>query len=155
MLRISVIALLASALALGGCAAKVTKVDMALEGSGKLNPDLNGRPSPVVIRVMELKHPVAFENAEFFSLYQQPRETLTPDYIGSEELELRPGEVHDLTFTAQEEARYLGVMAAYRDLSEANWRFVVPLNPKKQHNVRLYLDEKGIVEVPAQKKGRK
>lgn len=57
-----------------------------------LFPNGNGRPSPIVVRLFELKHPVTFENADFFSLYERAKETLAPDLVASEEIELRPGE---------------------------------------------------------------
>lgn len=79
MSRRITLAMLASLLVLGGCSAlspysKLTKLDLELHGSDRLNPDLNGRPSPIVLRLLELKHPVAFENGDFFALYQRPKE---------------------------------------------------------------------------------
>ena len=69
----------------------VTKLDLQLTANEQLNHDLNGRPSPIVLRLFELRHPVAFENADFFSLYDRARESLPQDLIATRELELRPG----------------------------------------------------------------
>lgn len=149
MSRLFSAALLATLAVLGGCSAlspnsDLTKLDLSLQGSDRLNPDLNGRPSPIVIRLIELKHPVAFENADFFSLYQRPKEVLSPDLVIKEELELRPGEQRDLKLYVQDGSRYVGVLAAYRDLPESNWRFVIPLQHKAQNRIELSLDERGI-----------
>jgi type VI secretion system protein VasD len=138
-------AALAALAVLSGCSAlspnsDLTKLDLSLQGSDQLNPDLNGRPSPVVIRLLELKHPVAFENADFFSLYQRPKEALSPDLVIQEELELRPGEQRDLKLFVQDGSRYVGVLAAYRDLPESSWRFVIPLQHKAQNRIELRLD---------------
>ncbi|WP_150304256.1 type VI secretion system lipoprotein TssJ [Pseudomonas saliphila] len=143
MPRLATLALISALALLGGCSG-LTKIDLSLESSNKLNPDLNGRPSPVVLHLIELKHPVAFENADFFSIYQHPRETLTPDFIRLEELEMRPGERRSVKFSVAEDSRYLGILAAYRDLSGGEWQTVIPLRAKKKHNVSLYLDERGI-----------
>ncbi|QIB51856.1 type VI secretion system lipoprotein TssJ [Pseudomonas sp. OIL-1] len=143
MPRLATLALISALALLGGCSG-LTKIDLSLESSNKLNPDLNGRPSPVVLHLIELKHPVAFENADFFSIYQHPRETLTPDFVRLEELEMRPGERRNVKFSVAENSRYLGVLAAYRDLSGGEWRTVIPLRAKKKHKVSLYLDERGI-----------
>lgn len=67
---------------LAGCSSlspysKVTKINLKLTGGDQLNPDLNGRPSPIVVRLFELKHPVTFENADFFSLYERAKESST------------------------------------------------------------------------------
>lgn len=80
----------------------VTKLNLKLTASDQLNPDLNGRPSPIVVRLFELKHPVAFENADFFSLYERAKESLAPDMVATEELELRPGETVELKLSVEE-----------------------------------------------------
>ena len=48
-------------LLLAGCSAlspysNVTKLDLTLSASDQVNPDVHGRASPVVIRLLELKH---------------------------------------------------------------------------------------------------
>ncbi len=122
----------------------LTKVDLSLQGSERLNPDINDRPSPIVLQLIELKNPVAFEHADFFSLYQRPREVLAPDLVAIEELELRPGEERTYKLAADPESRYLAVLAAYRDLPQAQWRIVVPLQSEDRNTVALLLDEHGI-----------
>lgn len=149
MLRLLALTLLASLLSLGGCSAlspysTLTKLDLSLSGSERLNPDLNGRPSPIVVRLYELKHPVAFENADFFSLYQTPKQTLSPDLVITEELELRPGEARELKLFTQPGSRYVGVLAAYRDLPETSWRLVIPLHEQARNQTSLRLDSHGI-----------
>ncbi|MDR7024037.1 type VI secretion system lipoprotein TssJ [Pseudomonas peli] len=149
MHRFTCQALLAALLSLTGCAAlspysDMTKLDLTLNGSDQLNPDLNGRPSPIVLRLIELKHPVAFETADFFSLYQRPKEALSPDMVVLEELELRPGEQREMKLSVQPGSRYVGVLAAYRDLPESNWRVVIPLQERERNSSVLTLDALGI-----------
>lgn len=47
----------------------LTKLDLTLTATEQVNPDLHGRPSPVVVHLLELKHPVAFEHADFFLVF--------------------------------------------------------------------------------------
>lgn len=122
----------------------VTKLNLKLTASDQLNPDLNGRPSPIVVRLFELKHPVSFENADFFSLYERAKETLKPDMVASEEMELRPGQTVELKLSVEEGSRYVGVLAAYRDLSDTQWRFTLPVTPLAATNADLTLDQSGI-----------
>lgn len=134
---------------LAGCSSMspystVTKLNLKLTASDQLNPDLNGRPSPIVVRLIELKHPVAFENADFFSLYERAKESLAPDLVASEELELRPGETVELKLSVESGSRFVGVLAAYRDLSETKWRYVVQLTPVELTEASLTLDQAGI-----------
>jgi type VI secretion system protein VasD len=134
---------------LPGCVAMspystMTKLNLRLTGGEQLNLDLNGRPSPIVVRLVELKHPVAFENADFFSLYERAKESLSPDLVVSEELELRPGETLDLKLSIADGSRFVGVLAAYRDLEQTQWRYVLQITPVEQNNVDLTLDQTGI-----------
>ena len=134
---------------LAGCSSlspysKVTKINLKLTGSDQLNPDLNGRPSPIVVRLFELKHPVTFENADFFSLYERAKESLNPDLVASEELELRPGETVEMKLKVEEGSLYVGVLAAYRDLPDTQWRHTVQITPLEVTEVDLTLDQTGI-----------
>ncbi|WP_010487728.1 type VI secretion system lipoprotein TssJ [Pseudomonas sp. S9] len=149
MQRLISLFVIAALLSLAGCSAlspysNYTKLELNLSGSSGLNPDISNRPSPIVVRLMELKHPVAFENADFFSLYERPKEALSPDLVALEELELRPGENRQLKLTVNEGSRYVGVFAAYRDLPETEWQFIIPLQDKALNQVNLRLDEQGI-----------
>ncbi|SEM60426.1 type VI secretion system protein VasD [Pseudomonas sp. ok272] len=143
------LAAFAAALTLAGCTSlspysTLTKLNLTLTASDQLNPDLNGRPSPIVVRLIELKHPVAFENADFFSLYERAKHNLAPDLVASEELELRPGERVELKLSVDGGSRYVGVLAAYRDLSDAQWRQVIALTPGRVTDAWLTLDRAAI-----------
>ncbi|WP_454869237.1 type VI secretion system lipoprotein TssJ [Pseudomonas farris] len=134
---------------LAGCSSlsphsTVTKLNLKLTASDQLNPDLNGRPSPIVVRLLELKHPVTFENADFFSLYERAKESLAPDLVASEELELRPGETIEFKLSVEEGSRYVGVLAAYRDLPETKWRYTVQITALEVTEADLTLDQAGI-----------
>ncbi|KJJ97577.1 MULTISPECIES: type VI secretion system lipoprotein TssJ [Pseudomonas] len=143
LVALTTLAMLASCSSLSPYSS-MTKLNLKLTASDELNPDLNGRPSPVVVRLIELKHPVAFENADFFSLYERAKESLAPDMVTSEELELRPGETVELKLSVEEGSRYVGVLAAYRDLSQSQWRYVVQLTAQALNEADLTLDQASI-----------
>ncbi|MBD8577092.1 type VI secretion system lipoprotein TssJ [Pseudomonas syringae] len=150
--RLSPLLLVCSTLLLASCSSlspysSLTKLDLTLVASDRLNPDLHGRPSPIVVRLFELRHPVAFETADFFSLYERARDTLAPDLIVSEELELRPGQTRHLKLRI-EQGRHVGVLAAYRDLNQARWRQVVTVSRGLRTQVELVLDQDGIAAAP-------
>ena len=144
------IALMLLALSLSsGCShvgpfSTLTKLDLTLTTGEALNPDLHGRPSPVVVHLLELRHPVAFENADFFSLYARAEQALPKDWVNSEELELRPGEQVALRLSIEPQSRYVGVLAAYRDLPHVQWRLVLPVMPAHLTRADLVLDQTGI-----------
>jgi type VI secretion system protein VasD len=122
----------------------LTKLDLTLTASDEVNPDLHGRPSPVVVHLLELRHPVAFEHADFFSLYGRAEQSLPKDWVSSEELTLRPGERLALKLGVGPHSRYVGVLAAYRDLPHVQWRLVLPVMPAHLTRADLVLDQTGI-----------
>lgn len=148
------LAALITVIVLTGCStlspySRLTKLDLNLTASDQLNPDVNERPSPIVIKLFELKHPVSFEHADFFDLYERSKHTLASDGIASEELELRPGERVQLRLSVEEGSRYVGLIAAYRDLSYAQWRYTVALVPAAANRVDLTLEQDGIRKTSA------
>ena len=85
------VVLVASACAKGG-PPKPSKTRVALSASADVNPDGTGKPSPVVVRLFQLKGDAAFTNAEFFALYDDDMKVLGPELIGREEYVLAPAE---------------------------------------------------------------
>jgi type VI secretion system protein VasD len=149
MPRTRTLACMVLGLLLSGCSAlspysSMTKLELSLAASEDLNPDIHGRPSPIVLRLMELKHPVAFENADFFSLYERPQTVLAVDLVNTEELELSPGKQVELKLSVQPSSHYVAVLAAYRDLPETQWRYVIPLKPAEINRTHLILDQHGV-----------
>ncbi|MNY82935.1 Type VI secretion lipoprotein [compost metagenome] len=49
-----------------------------------------------------------------------------------------------MKLSVQEGSRYVGVLAAYRDLPESNWRVVIPLQEQERNSSELVLDAQGI-----------
>ncbi|MBX8540205.1 type VI secretion system lipoprotein TssJ [Pseudomonas cichorii] len=146
-------------LALSSCSAlspysTQTRLSLQLTASDGLNPDINGRSSPIVLRLLELKHPVAFENMDFFSLYGRAKESLSTDLVASEELELLPGQSIVLKLKTGKDSQYVGVLAAYRNLPETRWRYVIPLTVEGHTRTELSLDDAGIHRSDEHQPGR-
>lgn len=119
-----------------------TKLDLEIKVSSELNPDQNGRPSPVVVRFYSLASPAIFENADFVSLYQNDKNILGKDYIRKEEKDFQPGEHFKAQLEFNEQANFIAFMVAFQDIEQANWRLVVPLERVKHNylNVRITSD---------------
>lgn len=138
---------LAAALALAACAkappkppdaamtiaadaeAKV-KAPMTISASADANPDATGRPSPVVVRVYQLRAEAAFKAAEFFALFDDEQKVLGPELISRDEFVLAPSERRTIDVAVSGQTRYVGAIAAFRDIRNAQWRTLVPA-PRK------------------------
>lgn len=66
-----------------------TLLDLTLTASADLNPDLTNRPSPMVIKLVELKSHTTFENADYFALSANTKSALGPDYVAEEVMPVR------------------------------------------------------------------
>jgi type VI secretion system protein VasD len=119
--------------ALAACAAKPPKpVDArtVITVAEDVNPDSTGRPSPIVLRIYQLRGDAEFNDADFFSLYDKEKETLGASLILREEYTLQPGEQRELELPLSREARFLGAVAAFRDIRSARWRVITPAPEK-------------------------
>lgn len=100
--------------------------------SADLNPDQDGRPSPIVIKVFALSDDRQFKREDFLSLYEDPAERLGSDLIESFELkEFSPDETREEIIKLTPETRFLGVMAAFVQYDRAQALLVVPITPNK------------------------
>lgn len=113
----------------------------SIEGSAQLNPSVNKRPSPLVLRVYELKNAAAFNSADFVALYERDKAELAADIVSREEIVLQPGESRPVAAkTLAPEVRFIGVMGAFRDLERAQWRSVVAVLPGQKQRVTVRAD---------------
>jgi type VI secretion system protein VasD len=133
-------------LALPGCSmfkSGPATLNATVAASAQVNPDARRRPSPVVVRVFELKAPTLFEQADFVSLFDKDQAVLAAELVSREEFVLRPGESRPLTKPLAPDTKFIGVMAAFRELERARWRAVVPVVAGKKNVIEISLD--GIV----------
>jgi type VI secretion system protein VasD len=119
--------------ALAACAGgppKPAKARMTVAAQADANPDASGRPSPIVVRVFQLKSDGAFAGADFFALFDDEKKALGPDIVSREEFELSPGERRTMDFAVSGDAHFIGAIAAFRDIRNSTWR-VLQAAPKK------------------------
>lgn len=116
-----------------------TRVQLTVEASPEANPDPAGRPSPVVVRVYELTGSSSFEEGDFFQLFEQPEATLGSDLRDISDLVIAPGGRETLAKELSPDTRYIGILANFRDIDQAQWRegFVVPANQTTPVTVRV------------------
>ena len=100
---------------------KVT-VTMTITASPEANPDRSGRPSPVVVRVYQLRADTAFNAASFSDLLEKDDAGLGAEMISREEHVLTPKESKTIGVTLSDETRLVGAVAGFRDLLNAQWR---------------------------------
>ena len=129
----------------GGCgSATPPLLQGSMRADQQTNPDANGRASPIVVRVYELRSPTAFSGAEFFSLYDKESETLGADLVGREEFTLSPAEAKPYKRQLQPDTKFIGVAAAFRDLENSRWRQVAAIPAKKESTITIGIEARAI-----------
>jgi len=90
--------LLACGIALAvGCGSSPPLLRGSIVVDSNVNPDRAGRPSPIVVRVYELKSVAAFNSADFFALFDNEAATLSGELVGRDEFQLQPGETRNIS----------------------------------------------------------
>jgi type VI secretion system protein VasD len=128
-----------AAATMAGCAQDLTPRTVALrflvEADVAINPNETGEPSPIVLRIYELKSITAFNQAQFFELLDNDTQKLGADLVAKREFELKPGDRQEYTRQTSLETRHIGVIGGFRVLESARWRVSTELNPDQGTNI--------------------
>jgi type VI secretion system protein VasD len=153
--KLAIAALALGAAALASCATPKpppppppTLLNAELVAGADVNPDRSGRPSPVMVKLYELKSIAAFQSADFFSLFERDKEALGAELVDREELAMVPGSRRQLSREAKPDTRYFAVVAAFRDLERAHWRAAVPIAPNQTTVVTVRLESRSVSIAP-------
>lgn len=131
---------------LPGCASapKPTRITAIITTGPAVNPGTDGRAAPVVVRVYGLKTLDPFRSADFFALYEDDRKTLGASLLYREEQVMNPGQTWQLQAELPSGVRYLGAIAAFREIDQARWRAVAPLRTGKKNRVGIHIGSRQI-----------
>jgi type VI secretion system protein VasD len=95
---------------------------LTMTAAADVNPDASGAAAPVAVRVYQLASTAAFEQADFFQLYNNDQAVLGADLLGRDEVTITPGGTQQLVKELKPGVTAIGVVAAFRDIQHANWR---------------------------------
>jgi len=126
---------------LGACAAPAppppTRIAGRIEAATPLNPGPDGGSLPLRVRLYELKNPGLFQSADFFSVWDNAPAKLGADLLGTEDYTLHAGAQQPFERTLDPQTRYVGFVAAYRDLNGAVWRQSAPVPANQTTRLRV------------------
>ena len=133
----------AAILAAAGCASSTpdpTTVEMTITASASINPNSTSEPSPVVLRIYQLRSDSVFHAAEFADIFYDDRKVLGGDLLGQKEFDLKPGAEVVYNDTISPETRYIGVIAGFRAIGSATWRVIGPVVPETGNTLIVNVD---------------
>jgi len=118
-----------------------TILELKLKAGKLLNPDIEGRASPLVVRIYQFEAIDKFNTSDFFAIYDNDVALLGQDIIFRKELELQPDTNRNLSLESKPEARYLAIFAAFRNLDTAQWIASVKIFPNQTNKVSINFDQ--------------
>ena len=127
-LRAAVVILLAMLLA--ACAAappQKAALAMNLQAAPDVNPDQQGRPSPIIVHIMELKSVEQFNSLDYMSLTDPSGGALGADMVSRNQIILSPGASRQIPMELDAATTSIGLVAGYRDIDNATWRQAVSI----------------------------
>jgi type VI secretion system protein VasD len=120
--------------------APATIINAQILATETINPDGEGRSSPIVVRLYELKNLGTFNTTDFFPLYNEEAATFGNDLVYRKEFSMMPGGKKLYTRTPTADTQYLAVIAAFRNIDQATWKAAVPIPVERVTNLIIQLD---------------
>jgi len=137
MISYRVLLVIIGSLLLSACGSTNKKKDdvsvavVELKTTASINPDIRGQASPLTVRLYELTSNNQFKKSSFFEVYDGEKDALGDEFVSRQEFTVTPEQVLRKTVVLSPDTKYLGVVAAYRDIDNAQWRAISPVLNKR------------------------
>lgn len=122
--------------------------NLAVASQPNVNPDHSSRPSPVIVKIYELRNDLTFKQAEFTTLFNTPIQVLGADLIAADELVFIPGEARRVAYRPNPNTRFVGIVAGFRQMDRALWRVIKPVDAEEKNWMAIELNDATILVVP-------
>lgn len=117
-----------------------TSVALDVDIEQNVNPDSDGRASPVVLRVFMLADDRQFSREEFLNLYENAESRLGKDLIDTVILkEFAPGEQRTEELSLSPEVKYVGLLAEFVQYQRAEALMLLPITDHKKNTYAITL----------------
>lgn len=117
------------------------KVVLTTDGGNDLNPDAQGKPLSVVVRIYQLTTLDRFASVDADSLWDAPSKALGNTLLDSQELVLLPGMGQVNRWPLLSAANYVGIAAFFRDSHDSHWKSAFTANAWRKDG--LWFSTKG------------
>ncbi|WP_231511720.1 type VI secretion system lipoprotein TssJ [Chondromyces apiculatus] len=109
----------------------VQMVTLNLYAADNINPNENGNPRPVVVRLYQLKSDVRLENAKYDDVLLKDKDVLQEDIAKMDEVEVFPNDLVEVKFERIKEASHLAGVALFHSPKGNSWKtfYEFPLPP--------------------------
>lgn len=117
-----------------------TKAQIDFTAANDINPNTEGRPSPVVVKLFKLADSRQFKQQDFLALYENAKERLGVDLLEAVNLkEFAPNEHRTEQLKLTPDVKYIGILVEYSRYKEAQATMVLPIESYKANAYRVKL----------------
>ncbi|MEG1039390.1 MAG: type VI secretion system lipoprotein TssJ [Pseudomonas sp.] len=111
------------------------KVILTADGGNQLNPDVEGKPLSVVMRVYQMTDLERFASADADTLWDAPEKALGNTLVEAREITLLPGMGQIDQWPLAKSTRYVGVAAFFRNDQDARWKVAFDANSLRKDGI--------------------
>ena len=136
-----------SVVLLSACAGapKLATLNLQISTTADVNPDNQGRPSPVILYILELSSDTQFNRLDYRSLTASSSAALGPDLLSKTQQVLQPGDNRIIPMELNAQTAAIGFLAGYRDNDNAIWRSSVTISQGDTKGVSVSLQQQQII----------
>ncbi|AJJ09477.1 type VI secretion lipofamily protein [Yersinia rohdei] len=109
----------------------VEKLMVELTTTKNINPNNKGVANPLRIWVYSLENADEFKSSDFFTITEENTPSLKEQMAKVYDGIMLPNETKKIELTPNSEITAIGVVAAYREIEQADWKVVISPLPKK------------------------
>lgn len=114
--------------AVGGYLGLDTDLQIDFVVDADINPDELGKPSPLFIRMYELKTSKMMNKADFIGIYERDKEVLGADMVNVHKLKrFKPGESRTEHFVLDKGTNYVALYAEFLEFKGARYKLIIPV----------------------------
>ncbi|NQZ06111.1 MAG: type VI secretion system lipoprotein TssJ [Algicola sp.] len=121
------------------------KFSFKIISSANQNPDHNGRPSPLVLRVYQLSDETLFKNSDFYDLYDDDIKVLGRSLKHKDEFSIPVGQTSTNNLTIHPQTRFISILGGFQDLDNAKAKLSFTIDPKEPEPLCIRIEEKSLV----------
>lgn len=123
---------------------EVHSLKIKMTAAADVNPDMESRPSPIILHILELSSIDQFNRADYFSLTRDDAASLGGDVLNKTEIIMTPGSSKETELELNVQTSFLGFVAGYRDIDHSQWRVTQEVIPGKTDWVSVNLEKQKI-----------
>jgi type VI secretion system protein VasD len=121
-----------------------TQVVIEFEAAGDINPNGDGRASPLGVRIYQLKSYSAFGKADFFSLYDNDQGVLGGELLKKQEILLKPNEQRTVFFATEDLTQTIGLLGIFIATNGVQWKAATGIQANRTSVINVFISRAGI-----------